>query len=145
MEKIRLIDDASVQRIVHLVVHARKCNSHRTQIGDRNTYELCAKNSLTHSIRVLWLLKLVKSGVYLCCQRLYTVLAGHGTEMGMCVECGGGVLFLGGGGVEEWGWVQVNTCFWRRSVRIVLEWRKRALNGAKYSCRKYASMTPVSQ
>ena len=87
MEKIRLINHASVQRIVHLVVHAWKCNSHRTQIGDRNTYELCPKNSLTHSVRVLGLLKLVKSGVYLCCRQLYTVLAGHGTEMGMCVVC----------------------------------------------------------
>ena len=42
---------------VHLVVQALKCNKHRTQIGDQNTYELCAKNSLTHSIQVLGLLK----------------------------------------------------------------------------------------
>ena len=67
MEKIRLIDEASVQKIVHLVVHAWNCNSHKTQIGDRNTYELGAKNLLTYSIRVLGLLKLMKSGVYLCC------------------------------------------------------------------------------
>ena len=66
MEKIRLIDEASVQKIVHLVVHAFKCNPHRSQIGDRNTYELCAKNSLTHSIWVLGLLKLEVVGMYMC-------------------------------------------------------------------------------
>ena len=49
MEKIRLIDDASVRKIVHLVVHAWNCNSHKTQIGDRNTYELGARNLLIHS------------------------------------------------------------------------------------------------
>ena len=88
MEKIHLIDDASVRKIVHLVVHAWNCNSHKTQIGDRITYELGAQNLLIHSLRVLGLLKLVKSGVYLCCRQLYMVLAGHGTEMGMCVACG---------------------------------------------------------
>ena len=66
MEKIRSIDDASVQKIVHLVLHALKCNPHRTQTGDRNTYELCAKHSLTHSIRVLGLLKLRVVRMYMC-------------------------------------------------------------------------------
>ena len=81
MEKVCLIDDASVQKMVHLVVHA--CNSHRTQIGDQNTYELSAKTSLTHSIWVLGLLKLVVVRMYMSCQRLPRLGATRSRKMGI--------------------------------------------------------------
>ena len=58
MEKLRLAEDTSRQNVVHLVVNARNCNSHKSQISDRNTNELGAKNLSTYSMRVLWLLTL---------------------------------------------------------------------------------------
>ena len=78
MEKIRLIDDAAVQKIVHLVVHALKRNPHRTQIGDQNTYELGAKNSLTHSVRVLRLLKLGVVCMFMCLVSVFLGWERHG-------------------------------------------------------------------
>ena len=57
MEKIRLIEDASIQNVVHLVVHACESNYSHKILDYRNTYELCAKKNSTYSMQVLGLLE----------------------------------------------------------------------------------------